>query len=49
MAQVCQWPEYEELRKTLSERAKVTAAISEELATIILKRVIPGHCKYCPV
>ena len=49
MAQVCQWPEYEELRKTVSERAKVTATISEELATIILKRVIPGHCKYCPV
>jgi hypothetical protein len=49
MAEVCQWPECEELRKTLSERTKVTAAISEELAIIILKRVIPGHCKYCPV
>jgi uncharacterized protein (UPF0335 family) len=49
MAKVCQWPEYEELRKTLSERTKVTEAIREELATIILKRVIPGHCKYCPV
>jgi uncharacterized protein (UPF0335 family) len=49
MAEVCQWPEREELQKTLSERTKVNAAISEELATIILKRVIPGHCKYCPV
>ena len=49
MAQVCQWPEYEELRKTLSGRAKVTEMIREELATIILKRVFPGHCKYCPV
>ena len=49
MAQVCQWPEYDELRKTLSGRAKVTEMIREELATIILKRVIPGHCKYCPV
>jgi hypothetical protein len=49
MAQVYQWPEYEDLRKTLSERAKVIETIREELATIILKRVIPGHCKYCPV
>ena len=49
MTQVCQWPEYEELRKTLSARTKVTSAIREELATIILKRVIPGRCKYCPV
>ena len=49
MTQVCQWPEYEELRKTLSERNKVTSVINEELVTIHLKRVIPGHCKYCPV
>jgi hypothetical protein len=49
MAQVCQWPEYEELRKTLVLRAKVTGEIREELAMIILKRIVPGHCKYCPV
>jgi len=49
MTQVCQWPEYEELRKTLSTRAKVTGEIREELATLILKRIVPGHCKYCPV
>ena len=49
MTQVCQWPENEELRKTLSARAKVTGEIREELATLILKRIVPGHCKYCPV
>jgi DNA-binding transcriptional MerR regulator len=49
IAQVCSWPEYEELGKTLSERTKMIDDLREELATIILKRVIPGHCKYCPV
>jgi hypothetical protein len=49
MAQVCQWPEYGELRKTLASRAKVTGEIREELAMLILKRIVPGHCKYCPV
>jgi hypothetical protein len=48
MTQVCQWPEYEGLQKALSERVKITEEISEELQTIILKRVVPGHCKYCP-
>ena len=49
MAQVCQWPEYEELRRVLTERVSIIEAISEELATIILRRVIPGRCKYCPI
>ena len=49
IAQVCQWPEYEELRRAIVELAKVTEGIREELAIIILKRVIPGRCKYCPV
>jgi hypothetical protein len=49
MAQVCGWPEYEELQKTVLARTKITGEIREELATITLKRVFPGHCKYCPV
>ena len=49
MAQVCGWPEYEELQKTISIRTKITGEIREELAILIFKRVFPGHCKYCPV
>jgi hypothetical protein len=49
MAQVCHWPEYQELQKTVSDRTKITGEIREELAILILKRVFPGHCKYCPV
>lgn len=49
MAQVCQWPEYEELNRTLAERVHIIEAAKEELATVILRRVVPGRCKYCPV
>ena len=49
MTRVCQWPEYEELQKTLRVRTKITGEIREELAILIFKRVFPGHCKYCPV
>lgn len=49
MSQVCQWPEYEELKRTLAEWARIIEAAREELATIILRRVISGRCRYCPV
>ena len=43
------WTEPEGMRRVLSERAKVTEMLSEELATIILRRVVPGRCRYCPI
>ena len=49
MAGVNQWPEYQEMQRTLAEITKTISAIREELAIIIWRRVVPGHCKYCPV
>jgi len=46
---VSQWPECENMRRVMSELARITSAISEELATIILRRVVTGRCKYCPI
>lgn len=46
---VSQWPEYEDRRRVLADRQRVTKDIREELATIILRRIVPGRCKYCPV
>ena len=40
--------EVHEMRRVHSELSKVTAALQEELATILLRRVVPGRCKYCP-
>lgn len=49
MTGVNQWPEYENMQRTLSETTRIISTVREELATIIWRRVIPGHCKYCPV
>lgn len=42
-------PDAIKLRDLLSQRNKATGVIEEELATIQLKRMVPGRCKYCPV
>lgn len=49
MTEVFQWPEREGMMRVLAERQRVTSAIGEELATIMLRRVVPGRCKYCPI
>jgi len=41
-------PDSEELKDKLKERHKVIEMMREELATIIMKRIVPGRCKYCP-
>lgn len=42
------WPEVEELRRVLGELERITTVAEEELATIALRRVVPGRCRYCP-
>lgn len=49
MSGIGQWPEREEMARTLLIRSRVVNEIEEELATIILRRIVPGRCKYCPV
>jgi hypothetical protein len=48
-AKVNDWPELEGMRKSHKELASLTEALREELATIVLRRVLPGRCKYCPI
>ena len=43
-----QWPETEGMKRTVSELRRLTETLREELATILLRRVVPGRCKYCP-
>jgi uncharacterized protein (UPF0335 family) len=44
-----EWSEYQNARHVQADRRRVTEAIREELATIILRRIVPGRCKYCPI
>ena len=42
-------PEANEMANILSELKDVAEALSEELITITLRRVLPGRCTYCPI
>jgi len=41
--------EYQNLVEKTEEVRRAGAKLREELAVIRLRRVIPGHCRYCPV
>ena len=43
------WEQFEEAKSLHDELARLRTALSEELAVIIHRRIVPGRCKYCPV
>lgn len=49
VAQAMVLPESADMRQQLDQRRKVIETIREELATIKLRRLVPGQCKYCPI
>jgi hypothetical protein len=49
ITQVSQWPERQSMQKALAELSDVSEELREDLATIVLRRVLPGRCKYCPI
>ena len=42
-------PELTELRKLVARLAVLGKSIREVLTTILLRRILPGKCKYCPL
>jgi hypothetical protein len=43
------WEAYRDLEKTIAEIGRLGGKLREELAIIRLRRIVPGHCKYCPI
>jgi len=43
------WKELDDLRRLWTELERVRRVLSDELAVIILRRVVPGRCRYCPI
>lgn len=41
--------EFVQLKKTDVSLRKLIPSIDEELAIITMRRIVPGHCKYCPL
>ena len=43
------WPEYLEMEKLYSKLARLKKGIGEVLTVVLLRRIVPGKCKYCPL
>jgi len=43
------WEEYNNLEKSFTELKLLRQKLRDELAIIILRRIVPGKCKYCPL
>jgi len=46
---VTTWEEHSKMSRLLAELERVQRVLHDELAVIILRRVVPGRCKYCPI
>lgn len=43
------WPEYIEMEKLYDKLGRLKTSIGERLTVILLRRIVPGKCKYCPL
>jgi hypothetical protein len=43
------WPEYRDLEKVFHDIPRIRQSLKDEIAVIVLRRVVPGRCRYCPI
>ncbi len=43
------WKEYDDMKKLFTEMERLKLSLRDEFAIIILRRIVPGKCKYCPI
>jgi len=48
-SRIKQFHEYQQLEKSFLELRRVEKNLSDEIAVITLRRVVPGRCRYCPL
>lgn len=48
LVRATKWPEYDVLVKYSSDLARTKKSIDKETTKIILRRMLPGRCVYCP-
>jgi hypothetical protein len=49
VAEAMDWEEYSGLAKNLRELDRVKQNLKDQFNIIILRRVVPGRCRYCPI
>ncbi len=48
-SKISTWKEYDDMKKLFAEVERLKLSLRDELAIIILRRIVPGKCKYCPL
>ena len=48
-SKITTWEEYDDMKKLFAEMERLKLSLRDELAIIILRRIVPGKCKYCPI
>lgn len=48
-SRVKQWDEFVDLEKAYTEEKRVKRNLKDELVVIILRRIVPGRCRFCPI
>lgn len=48
-SRIKKWNEFVDLEKAFTEDKRIKQNLKDELVVIILKRIVPGRCKFCPI
>lgn len=48
MREAIEWADYDELYRLTQDFLRVQQSLKEELTTLVLRRVVPAKCDYCP-
>jgi len=48
-SKIISWELYKKTQKLFTELESLKRGLRDELVIIILRRIVPGRCKYCPV
>lgn len=48
LVEALRWDETATLRDFIEQRFKMAEQLQDELETLRLQRILPGHCRYCP-
>ena len=49
MSEVTTWEEHGEMSHLLARLERIKRELHDELLVIILRRIVPGGCRYCPL
>jgi hypothetical protein len=49
LKEVSGWKEYNQLAQKSKELNQAKRVLHDEFIVVQMKRVVPGHCRYCPI